>query len=72
MVPHELIAKLRYIQIYSSKAVNEMLAGEYHSVFKGRGMDFDEIRSYEPGDDVRSIDWNQARNWQASRRVRGG
>jgi len=58
MVPHELIAKLRYIQIYSSKAVNEMLAGEYHSVFKGRGVEFHEVREYQIGDDVRSVDWN--------------
>jgi uncharacterized protein (DUF58 family) len=58
MVPHELIEKLRYIQIYSSKAVNEMLAGEYHSVFKGRGVEFHEVREYQIGDDVRSVDWN--------------
>jgi len=58
MVPHELIAKLRYIQIYSSKAVNEMLAGEYHSVFNGRGVEFHEVREYQICDDVRSVDWN--------------
>jgi uncharacterized protein (DUF58 family) len=58
MVPEEILAKLRYIQIYSSKAVNEMLAGEYHSVFKGRGVEFHEVREYQVGDDVRSVDWN--------------
>ena len=58
MIPKELIKKIRYIQIYSSKIVNEMLAGEYHSVFKGRGMEFDEVRQYQFGDDIRSIDWN--------------
>ena len=58
MVPDEILAKLRYIQIYSSKAVNEMLAGEYHSVFKGRGVEFHEVREYQIGDDVRSVDWN--------------
>lgn len=54
----ELAAKVRYIQITSSKIVKELLAGEYRSVFKGSGMDFDEVRRYVPGDDVRSIDWN--------------
>ncbi len=58
MVTPELLDKLRYIQIYSSKAVNEMLAGEYHSVFKGRGVEFHEVREYQTGDDVRSVDWN--------------
>jgi uncharacterized protein (DUF58 family) len=58
MVTNEILDKLRYIQIYSSKAVNEMLAGEYHSVFKGRGVEFHEVREYQTGDDVRSVDWN--------------
>jgi uncharacterized protein (DUF58 family) len=58
VIPKELIKKIRYIQIYTSKAVNDVLAGEYHSVFKGQGMEFDEVRSYQPGDDVRTIDWN--------------
>ncbi len=58
MVTHEILDKLRYIQIYSSKAVNEMLAGEYHSVFKGRGVEFHEVREYQTGDDIRSVDWN--------------
>ena len=58
MIPKELIKKIRYIQIYTSKAVNDILAGEYHSVFKGQGMEFDEVRAYQPGDDIRTIDWN--------------
>lgn len=58
MIPKELVKKIRYIQIYTSKAVNDVLAGEYHSVFKGQGMEFDEVRSYQPGDDIRTIDWN--------------
>jgi uncharacterized protein (DUF58 family) len=58
MIPKELAKKIRYIQIYTSKAVNDVLAGEYHSVFKGRGMEFDEVREYTPGDEIRTIDWN--------------
>ena len=49
---------LRQLQIKTRYPVEHLLAGEYRSVFKGRGMEFDEIRAYEPGDDVRSIDWN--------------
>lgn len=58
MIPKELAKKIRYIQIHTSKAVNDVLAGEYESVFKGRGMEFEEVREYQPGDDIRSIDWN--------------
>jgi len=58
MISKELAKKIRYLQIYTSKAVNESLAGEYQSVFKGRGMEFNEVRQYQVGDDVRSIDWN--------------
>ncbi|MEW6359537.1 MAG: DUF58 domain-containing protein [Planctomycetota bacterium] len=58
MIPKELAKKIRYIEIYTSKAVNDVLAGEYESVFKGRGMEFDEVREYTPGDEVRTIDWN--------------
>jgi len=58
MIPKELAQKIRYIQIYTSKAVNDVLAGEYESVFKGRGMEFEEVREYQPGDEIRSIDWN--------------
>jgi len=58
MIPKELIKKIRQIQIYTSRAVNASFAGQYESVFKGRGMQFDEVREYMPGDDIRSIDWN--------------
>jgi uncharacterized protein (DUF58 family) len=58
MIPQELIKKLRQIQIYTSRAVNASFAGQYESVFKGRGMQFDEVREYTPGDDIRTIDWN--------------
>ena len=58
MISRELAKKIRYIQIYTSKAVNDVLAGEYHSVFKGQGMEFDEVRGYQPGDDIKTIDWN--------------
>ena len=58
MIPEELVKKIRQIQIYTSRAVNASFAGQYESVFKGRGMQFDEVREYSPGDDIRSIDWN--------------
>ncbi|MFH1741876.1 MAG: DUF58 domain-containing protein [bacterium] len=58
MIPRELIKKIRRIEIRTNRLVNDVLAGEYHSVFKGRGMEFEEVREYQPGDDVRSIDWN--------------
>ncbi len=49
---------MRQLEIRTRRMVNDSLAGEYHSVFKGRGMDFDEVREYSPGDEVRTIDWN--------------
>lgn len=58
MIPEELMQKVRQLQIYTSRAVNEDFAGEYSSAFKGRGMEFAEVREYQPGDDVRTIDWN--------------
>jgi uncharacterized protein (DUF58 family) len=54
----ELIKKVRRLEIITRKIVNEQLAGSYHAVFKGRGMDFDEVRLYQPGDEPRFIDWN--------------
>jgi uncharacterized protein (DUF58 family) len=54
----DILKKVRQIEIRTSRLVNDSLAGEYHSVFKGRGMDFDEVREYVPGDEVRAIDWN--------------
>lgn len=58
MLPKELIKKIRRIEIRTNRLVNDVLGGEYHSVFKGRGMEFDEVREYQIGDDVRAIDWN--------------
>jgi len=58
MIPEDLIKKIRQIQIYTSRAVDASFAGQYESVFKGRGMQFDEVREYSPGDDIRTIDWN--------------
>lgn len=58
MLPNELIAKIRHIEIRTNRLVNDILAGEYHSVFKGRGMEFSEVREYQAGDDIRTIDWN--------------
>jgi uncharacterized protein (DUF58 family) len=58
MLPREIVRKIRRIQITTNRLVNESLGGEYHSVFKGRGMEFDEVREYQHGDDVRTIDWN--------------
>ncbi|HEY3358399.1 MAG TPA: DUF58 domain-containing protein [Polyangia bacterium] len=58
MLPRELIKKIRKIEIYTSRLVNDQLAGAYHSVFKGRGMAFSEVREYQMGDDIRLIDWN--------------
>lgn len=58
MLVDDLTARIRRIEITTRKLVNDGFAGEYRSVFKGRGMEFDEVRQYHPGDDVRSIDWN--------------
>ncbi len=58
METKELLKKVRAIQIKASRMVDDVLAGEYSSVFKGRGMEFDEVRLYVPGDEVRTIDWN--------------
>lgn len=58
MISREILKKLRKIEIHTSRLANEQLAGGYHSIFKGRGMAFSEVRQYQPGDDVRFIDWN--------------
>jgi uncharacterized protein (DUF58 family) len=58
MIPREILKKIRQIEIRTNRIVTETLAGQYHSVFKGQGMNFDEVREYQPGDDVRAIDWN--------------
>jgi uncharacterized protein (DUF58 family) len=58
VITKEILQAVRLIEIRSRSLVNDVFAGEYHSVFKGRGMEFAEVREYLPGDDVRSIDWN--------------
>ncbi len=58
MIPPEILRQVRRIEIYTNRIVNETFAGRYESVFKGRGVEFDEVREYQPGDDIRSIDWN--------------
>jgi uncharacterized protein (DUF58 family) len=58
MLSPELMKKIRRIEIRTRRLVNDSFAGEYHSVFKGRGMEFDEVRPYQVGDEIRTIDWN--------------
>ncbi|MCB9078348.1 MAG: DUF58 domain-containing protein [Anaerolineaceae bacterium] len=58
MLTQELIKKIRRIEIRTRRLVNTSFAGEYHAIFKGRGIEFDEVRPYRPGDEVRTIDWN--------------
>ena len=58
MIPREILKKIRQIEIRTNRIVSETVAGAYHSVFKGQGMNFEEVREYQPGDEVRSIDWN--------------
>ena len=58
MIPKEILKKVRQIEIRTRSLVNDLFGGEYHSVFKGRGMTFSEVREYTPGDDIRMIDWN--------------
>jgi len=54
----EILRKVQRIQIVANRSVNDLLAGQYRSVFRGRGMEFDEVREYQPGDEIRTIDWN--------------
>jgi uncharacterized protein (DUF58 family) len=54
----EILKKVREVEIRTNRLVDDSLAGHYHSVFKGRGMDFEDVREYVPGDEIRSIDWN--------------
>src|SRR5881392_350262 len=58
MIPREILKKIRQIELRTNRLVTETLGGQYHSVFKGQGMNFEEVREYQPGDEVRSIDWN--------------
>jgi uncharacterized protein (DUF58 family) len=58
VLPKDLIKRIRRLEITTRKSVSDLLAGQYHSVFKGRGMAFSEVRQYQPGDEIRIIDWN--------------
>ena len=58
MIPTEILKQVKHIEIRATRLVNDLFGGEYASVFKGRGMEFSEVREYIPGDDIRSIDWN--------------
>ena len=58
MIPKKILQKVRRIEIKTRGLVNDLFGGEYHSIFKGRGMTFSEVREYNPGDDIRLIDWN--------------
>jgi len=58
MLPTEVIKRVRRIEITTRRLVNDVFAGEYRSTYRGRGMEFNEVREYRPGDDIRSIDWN--------------
>lgn len=58
MIPKEILKKVRRIEITTRGLVNDVFSGQYHSVFKGRGIDFSEVREYQIGDEIRTIDWN--------------
>ena len=58
MLPPEVVKQIRRLQLRARRAVEDILGGEYHSVFKGMGMAFEEVREYQPGDEIRTIDWN--------------
>ena len=58
MIPSEIIRKVRLIELKTRRIVDDIFGGEYHSAFKGLGMEFAEVREYYPGDDIRAIDWN--------------
>jgi uncharacterized protein (DUF58 family) len=58
MLPREVIRQIRRLQLKARRAVEDLLGGEYHSVFKGAGIAFEDVRAYQPGDDIRAIDWN--------------
>ena len=65
MLPKELISQVRRIEIRTRRLADDLIAGQYQSVFRGRGMSFEEVREYQVGDDVRAIDWNVSARYQA-------
>ena len=58
MITREILKKVRQIEIRTNRLVESLLGGEYHSAFRGLGMEFEEVREYQPGDEIRTIDWN--------------
>ena len=58
MLPREVLRQIRRLQLRARRAVEDLLGGEYHSIFKGTGINFEEVRAYQPGDEIRTIDWN--------------
>src|SRR3989304_4252821 len=58
MLPAEILKKIKNIHIRTTHLVNAVMAGEYESAFRGLGMEFEEVREYQPGDEIRTIDWN--------------
>ena len=65
MIPSEILKRIRAIEIKTRRVVNSTFSGEYHSVFKGQGMSFAEVKDYHPGDDIRLIDWNVTAKMQS-------
>src|ERR671932_736579 len=63
MLPPDVVRQIRLLQLRSRSVVANLLGGEYHSVFKGAGLAFADVRAYQPGDDVRAIDWRGAMSW---------
>jgi uncharacterized protein (DUF58 family) len=64
MIPKEVLQKVRHIEIKTKRIVDSIIAGGYHSAFKGKGMEFSEVREYIEGDDIRTIDWNVQPAWE--------
>ena len=60
----EVLKRVKKLEIKTSRLVEGLVSGEYHSVFKGRGIEFAEVRGYVPGDDIRAIDWNVTASYQ--------